>query len=142
MALKKNKCYYDVILAVPATVGLSFSTFTTFRMTQLTVGTASVERYGGFMRDVAGIPDSAPAAVRSRQAVSMYWTPSISAVRSAAYAVTIEPQDQSGSAVVDVVITRHFRARLSVYRLAAAGTFTGLSAQGTLVVERQHSIEV
>lgn len=146
MPSKVNKLYIDLAAAVPTTLGAGNRRVVAFPLTQAVPGTTvASDKYGNFLRDFAPISAGVSALQKAKLAVSAFFQAG-GLVTVGAAQVALDFIAASGvattAASIDPVATRHFRLRAVINRLITAAEFARVTANGTIFVQRQHTIEV
>lgn len=145
MANKVNNLQISFVGSVPGTLGVINSV--AFTVTQTTIGAQASDDFGRFLQDRIALPAGAPAPLRGANQVQKWFQFSGIFTFQPAVAVSLDVVAATGStlaalAPLDPALTRHFRVRAAIHRLVTIGEFSRSTVNGTIYVERKHSMDV
>lgn len=153
MANKVNKLYIAVNNAGPVTIGATPQRVLAFPVTQAASNTVSADKYGRFLKDYEAMSLSDPSVNRAKKQVTAWFqaSPGVSVGElpdtvASGFGCLIDFIAATGVATtalgIDPTLTRHFRVRAIINRLLTSAEFARNTLNGTIFVQRQHSIEV
>lgn len=155
MATEVNKIYFTLSAAIPGTLGTlaADSTTVAFTATEAVVGTSTTsEKYGRFLSKKSALAAGDPANQRAENEVTAWFqvgvatTVGLAPARQSSAHVAIDFIAATGVvatlASIDPVLTRNFRIRAVIDRLVTLSESPRTTVNGTIYIQRQHSIEI